>query len=104
MRRHRPFLLLAVFVGLTAKADDLLDPAQYMKIMEESKLRYEILSEPSKAPAPQLTCPRRDATMRVVSVGNEKKLVDWKVKPEAAKLVQDAVEDYVRKYVIIAKE
>src|SRR5207248_5101537 len=74
-----------------AAADDVLNPADYLKILTDSKLRYNILSTPSKTPVEEMRCPRRDMTMRAVADSNGKiSLVEWKVKPEARKLLDDA--------------
>ena len=48
-------------------ADDVLTPADYLKILTESKLRYNILSTPSKTPIEEMRCPRRDMDMRVIT-------------------------------------
>ena len=82
-------LLPLVTVALTAGADDLLGPAEYLKILTESKLRYNLLGGPSKTPVDEMRCPRRDETTRVKVEGNEKTLVAWTIKPEAKKLLEE---------------
>lgn len=79
-------LLLAAF---SSSAEDLLGPADYLKIMEESKLRYNILAEPSKTPLTVMDCRRRDSDTRVVIDGEEKSLVPWSVTPAAEKLIAE---------------
>jgi tetratricopeptide (TPR) repeat protein len=87
---RRLLLLLSFFATAhTAIASDLLGPAEYLKILTDSKLRYKILSEPSKTPLGQMECERRTELLRVVSKGNEKSLVTWTIKPEAKKLLEE---------------
>src|SRR5689334_8999818 len=82
--------LLAVLAALPSSlADELLGPAEYVKIMTDSKLRYNFLSTPAKTPAEEALCPRRDETLRVETKGSEKSLVSWTIKPEAKKLLDE---------------
>jgi tetratricopeptide (TPR) repeat protein len=90
MRRLLVVLFPLVAATSTAFAGDLLGPADYLKILIDSKLHYKILSEPSKTPEKQMTCDRRTYSTRLVTKGNSKSLVEWTVKPEAAKLLDEA--------------
>lgn len=65
-----------------------------MKIIEGSKLQYNILSEPSKNPAAVQTCPERNESMRVVADGEKKKIVPWPLDLEAAALLSKGEESY----------
>jgi tetratricopeptide (TPR) repeat protein len=88
--RMRPFLLvLSLALAGIAGADDLLGVADYMKIISDSKLRYNIATEPAKKPVKEMDCPRRDLSTRVVKKGAGKSLVDWELKPEAKKLLAE---------------
>jgi tetratricopeptide (TPR) repeat protein len=81
-------LLLALSFAAIAGADDLLGPADYLKILTESKLRYNFTTQPAKTPVAEMNCPRRDLSMRLLNEGkNTKSLVNWAVKPEAMNLV-----------------
>jgi hypothetical protein len=86
-------LLAVLFVLVPASATfaaDLLGPADYLKILIDSKLHYNVVSEPSKTPVQQMTCDRRNYSLRLVTKGDEKSLVPWTVKPEATKLLGEA--------------
>jgi tetratricopeptide (TPR) repeat protein len=93
MRRLLPSLLLGC-LALTASAADLLGPADYLKILVDSKLHYNVQSEPAKKPLEEMVCARRDASMRVVQNGKEKTLVAWTVKPEASSLFDEGESFY----------
>jgi tetratricopeptide (TPR) repeat protein len=87
---RRLVLAFALFaLAGTAVAADLLGPAEYMKILGDSKLRYNFLTTPSATPAEPMRCPRRDESTRVERNGKEKSLVAWNVKPEARQLLQE---------------
>lgn len=96
MRRVLAFALV-IAAATTAAADDVLGPVDYLKILAESKLRYNILSEPSKTPAQAMTCPRRDERTRVKVDGAKKSLVDWVVKPEAMRLLEQGEAEFRKK-------
>lgn len=76
--------LFACLFALTsvAAADEVLGPAEYLKIVAESKLQYNIGSKPARMPVDLPACPRRDESMRVVQRGGEKKLAPWPMNPE----------------------
>lgn len=80
---------LLLFLSAAASAEEILGPAEYLAILAESKLHYNIVSEPSRTPAEELNCARRDQMLRVVADGAQKKLVMWTVKPEALKLLNE---------------
>jgi tetratricopeptide (TPR) repeat protein len=82
-------LFAAIAIAGSAFAADALTPADYLQIMEKSKLRYNVLAEPSKTPAEEFTCPRRDAAMRVVAKDGERSLVQWTMRPAAEKLIEE---------------
>ncbi|HYU24459.1 MAG TPA: tetratricopeptide repeat protein [Thermoanaerobaculia bacterium] len=84
----RSIVVLLLFAA-TAIADDVLGPAEYMKIMEASKLHYKIGTEPAKTPVAMMNCARRDETTRLVVEKNRKKLIDWTIAPEAKKLLEE---------------
>lgn len=87
---RRVLALLPLFaVALTASAEDLLGPADYLAIMTASKLRYNLLGAPSKTPVAEMRCPRRDETTRVKVEGREKTLVAWTIKVDAKKLLDE---------------
>ena len=85
-------LLLATLATLAASAEDpLLGPADYIRIVTDSKLMYTIGRDPVKDPLEPMKCPRRDNTMRVVTdAKGERKLVAWNVAPAAVKLLAEA--------------
>ncbi len=87
--RMRPLLLVLSFAfAAIAAADDLLGPADYLKILMDSKLRYNFNQEPAKTPIAEMQCPRHDLSMRLINEGKDRKsLVNWVVKPEAIKLI-----------------
>lgn len=95
----RPLLLaLSCAFAAIAAADDLLGPADYMKIITDSKLRYNINTQPAKTPIAEMQCPRRDASMRLLNEGKDKKsLVNWAVKPDAMKLIVEGEKLYDQK-------
>jgi len=78
-----------IVVASTVAADEPLGPAEYLKILSESKLQYNIGSQPSKTPAELPACPRRDESMRVVQSGAEKKLARWPLKMEIVPLLSE---------------
>ena len=89
--RHLLLVLALCSVPSIAAADDVLTPADYLKILTESKQRYNILSTPSKTPIEEMRCPRRDMDMRVITKPDgSRSLVEWKIKPEAKKLLDEA--------------
>lgn len=89
MRRLAAISLLAIAcASRLAAADEVPSPAQYLKIMTESKLSYSI-GAAVKTPMEPTTCPRRDESMRLIADGNKKKLVPWPLKPEAQKAFQE---------------
>lgn len=83
------FLLALLAASLPSQGDELLGPEQYLKILTDSKLRYNIITTPSKTPADEMRCPRRDETLRLESKGAEKSLVPWTIRPEAKKLIEE---------------
>jgi hypothetical protein len=86
----RLFVAAAFLIApLFSFADDLLEPAEYLKILTDSKLAYKFSMEPAKTPVEEMQCPRRDERTRLVVNGQEKSLVDWTVAPEALKLIQE---------------
>jgi len=85
----RSIFVLLFLVASAAAAEDVLGPAEYLAILAESKLHYNILSTPSKTPIEELRCPRRDESTRLVIEGDKKKLVAWTVKLEALKLMNE---------------
>lgn len=92
---HRHLLALALSVlSFSMFGGEVLQPADYLKIITDSKLKYVIGSAPAKSPVEELTCPRRDERMRVVVENGEKSLVAWNVKPEALKLLLEGEEHY----------
>jgi tetratricopeptide (TPR) repeat protein len=86
MRRLLPLLALLALAPSLHAADDV----NYARLLADSKLHYKLLGEPSKTPVPEMNCPRRFATTRVVPDGTGRKLVDWNVKPEASALIDEA--------------
>ena len=84
------FLLFAA----PAFADELLTPADYLVLMEKSKLRYDIGDKPSKNPIEEMTCPPRDEGSRVIAKGDVKSLVDWNRTAEATKLLEEGERFY----------
>jgi tetratricopeptide (TPR) repeat protein len=97
MRMRPLFLLLSFACAAIAGADDLLGPADYLKILSESKLHYNITTQPAKTPMVEMQCPRRDESTRLVSEGKGKRLVNWAVKPEAMKLLAEGETLYGQK-------
>lgn len=97
MRMCPLLLLLSLAFAAIAGADDLLGPADYLKILMESKLSYNMRSEPAKTPVAEMQCPRREPSMRVIAEGKGKKLVPWVVKPEAMKLILEGEKLYEQK-------
>lgn len=83
------FALSLAVAGIAAAEDLVIDPLQYLKIMADSKLVYNVGSSAAKTPAEVLNCPHRDPSMRVVLEGKEKKLVPWNVKLEALNLLNE---------------
>ena len=81
--------LILIALPIIARADEVLGPAEYLKILVDSKLHYNMLSQPSKTPAALMTCPRRDERMRVVREGDGKKLIQWNVKLESLNLLNE---------------
>ena len=84
---HRIVALALCFLSLSVFAGEVLQPADYIKILTDSKLTYNIVPEPSKSPVEELRCPRRDERTRVVVENGEKKLAARDVKLEAMQLV-----------------
>ncbi len=87
--RARALSAILVLVAFSASADDTLGPVEYLKIISDSKLRYNILGEPSKSPATGMDCPRRDLSTRVITKGKDKSLEAWIATPEALKLLEE---------------
>ena len=51
----------------------------------------EIISSRLKTPIEEMRCPRRDMDMRVITKPDgSRSLVEWKIKPEAKKLLDEA--------------
>lgn len=94
MPRSIAIILALTLLALPSFAAEVLKPEDYLAIVGKSKLRYNILSEPSKTPVEELTCPRRDERTRLVVDGKEKKLVAWQVAPAALKLLLEGEEHY----------
>lgn len=89
--------ILAIALAVTAvaaHAEDLFEPADYFTLLSRSKLKYSITSEPAKTPVSELTCPRRDASTRVVKHGDTTSLVSWNIAPEAVDLINRGEEPY----------
>jgi tetratricopeptide (TPR) repeat protein len=82
------FLLLLSFAvpGLAEPGgEELTDPAGFVKIVEESKLTYEIgVQRPVPNPVPDLECPSRSPALRLVASSEGKSLVLWEPSKEAA--------------------
>lgn len=90
--RIRSIAALALLIATTfARADDkILGPADYIAILTDSKLRYNMLSTPSVRPMKMLECPVRTEQMRVVKAANGERALDqWNVKLEALKLANE---------------
>lgn len=86
----RALVLLTLAIGFAAHADDgILGPADYMKMLEESKLHYKVSDKPAAKPVEELNCERRTEMHRVVEKSDGKSLVVWDVKPEATKLLRE---------------
>ena len=83
------FSICLITLAGTLAADEPLGPAEYLKIVSESKLQYNISSRPSKAAMALPTCPRREESMRVVQRGAEKKLAPWPMKLEIVPLLSE---------------
>lgn len=81
--------LVLVLFAFPVVADDLLGPAEYLKIVSDSKLRYLFQTTPAKTPAAGMQCERRDERTRVVVRDGEKTLVEWTIHPEAKKLLNE---------------
>lgn len=79
---------LFLFAGAVV-ADEPLGPADYLKIVSESKVQYNISSQPGKNAAALPVCPRRDESMRVVQSGGEKKLAPWPMNLEIVPLLSE---------------
>jgi tetratricopeptide (TPR) repeat protein len=94
--RVRYVALVSLAVSLSAAAprlvaaEPLLDPADYLKLLTDSKLHYKFNTKPAATPVPEMNCPRRFENLRVTGSGSDKKLVEWVVKPEAVKLLEEA--------------
>src|ERR1043166_8352967 len=73
----------------TIGADEPLGPVEYLKILADSKLQYNLKSEPSRNAVELPACPRRDESMRVVQSGAEKKLAPWPLKLEIVPLLSE---------------
>ena len=83
------FSICLITLAGTLAADEPLGPAEYLKIVSESKLQYNISSRPSKAAMALPSCPRREESMRVVQRGAEKKLAPWPMKLEIVPLLSE---------------
>jgi tetratricopeptide (TPR) repeat protein len=94
---RRLLVLLLPLLAIPALADDVLGPADYLKILVDSKLHYKIVSEPAKTPLEPTVCGRREESMRLVTKENGKSLVPWTVNAEATKLLDEAEELYQAK-------
>jgi tetratricopeptide (TPR) repeat protein len=103
MRRIAAVLFLLA-VSLSAPAEDLLGPADYLKILTESKQRYNLVTQPSKTPAPQMDCPRRDLNTRLRVNGAKKTLEAWTIKPEAQELLDEGEKAFQAKQYDVAAE
>ncbi len=91
---HRIFALALVVLSFSLSAGEILQPADYLEILADSRLTYKITAEPSKSPVEELKCPRRDERTRVVVENGEKKLAARDVKLEALKLVFEGEAHY----------
>lgn len=78
-RRHDPVQnhsmrwsvsLCLVLLANAVAAEEPLGPMDYLKILTDSKLHYNLLSNPSKTPVGNFECPRRDESLRVVRDGD----------------------------------
>ena len=87
--RRLLFALTLLTLSAGVHAEDVLGPAEYLKILAGSRLKYRILSEPSKTPVELQTCARRDESMRVVQKGAEKSLAPWPLKLEVAQKLSE---------------
>lgn len=85
MRRCVVFAIVCLF-AVAAFGEDPLSPAEYLKILAGSKLKYTIVAEPAKNPVPDVACPRRDERTRLVMKDGARTLVAWNVSLDVLKL------------------
>lgn len=85
-------------------AAGVLGPADYVKILEESKVRYNFVAAPAKNSVRPMTCSRRTEAMRLVVEGQKRSLVGWAIKPEAGKLLADGEALYEKRDLAAAAE
>jgi len=85
MRRCVPFAFALLF-AVAAFAEDPVGPAEYLKILADSKLTYSLDSKPAKQPVSEMTCERRDERTRVVAKDGKREVTRWVVAPEVLKL------------------
>src|ERR1041385_8501715 len=87
--RHPLLPLLLLAFALPAAAQDSI--ADYMKLLGDSKQRYNMVDKLAKEPMEEWSCPAREITMRVVRKGDvARDLVEWKTKPEVLALMDEA--------------
>jgi tetratricopeptide (TPR) repeat protein len=87
--RSLAVLIALLFAASPIAAEELLGPAEYLQIMTDSKLRYNMLAEPSKTPVKVMECARRDLSTRVVTKGTTKSLVAWTLERTTRKLIEE---------------
>jgi tetratricopeptide (TPR) repeat protein len=85
--RYLQFAAALFAVSTLAAAEEPLSPAAYLKIVADSKLQYNVGSQPSGTPVEIRTCPDPQGPLRVVERDGEKKLVPWLTSPQAGKLL-----------------
>lgn len=83
--------LFVVWTGVSTAgaAQEPLSPAAYLKILADSKLQYNVISQPSKTPVEVRTCPDAEGPLRVVEQDGRRKLVPWLTSPAASKLLAE---------------
>jgi tetratricopeptide (TPR) repeat protein len=87
--RFLQFAVALLAISTALAADEPLDPAAYLQILTDSKLTYNVISEPSKTPVETRTCPHAVGPLRVVEQDGQRKLVPWLTSPAASKLLAE---------------
>lgn len=75
--------LLAGASLVRAAADERYGPAEFFKLIDESKTPYEVAMGPVKDPVPSEVCDRRDPSNQRVEEKNGPQLKAWVLTPEA---------------------
>jgi len=83
-----------IVLANVAAAGEPFGPDEYLRILSDSKLRYNILGQPVKTPVEVRSCPNRDESMRVVQRGGEKKLVPWPMSLDVSRLLADGEKSF----------